>query len=363
MRRLLWSAVTLSAAAALAAGVIPATASTSARPGWHVVYRHRFDAHSVSEFAAITAAGPAQMWAVGGFGVAGPGSAGAVLWKNHSWHVTPVPHAGAIGFFMVASADSASDAWAATANGYVLRWGGSHWRIVRHLQEPLGGPPGALPTGILAISPRDVWVFYETWRDSRGLHGGTQHDLNGTWKQVTGPGRTIVAASEATPSQLWAVGASGVLHFGRRGWQPVTAPALAGLTFGSILAQRHGPVWALGWRSGGTGAAVLADLSGGHWFARPLPPGIHQFPEFGGTALASDGHGGVWIAAPAFFPHPGHLLHFLHGTWYLVSLGATFAARSIVAVPGSAALCAAGFVPDSHSTGATALVWSTARSC
>ncbi len=365
-----WTAATLGAAAALAAGLVPAVAAPSARSPWHVVYRHQFAAHSYSGFTAVTAGGPGQTWAVGGYGVAGNGLAGAVLWKNHGWHVTPVPHPGTLGTITAASADSASDAWAVTANGYVIRWDGRRWRIARRLAEPLGGPPGDVPTGVLAVSARNVWVFYGTWRDSRGaVHGGALHDLNGTWTQVTGPGRTVIAASAASPSEFWAIGGSGsshvrLLRFGRGHWRPVTAPALAGLTFTSVLAQRTGVVWALGWRSGGTGAGVLMKLSGGHWSGHSLPVAIHQGPVINGAAaLAGDGHGGVWIAAPAFYPHAGHLLHFVGGGWQQIDLGANVNARSVMAVPGSTALCAAGAAAHYQSRYSTALVWSTRNAC
>ncbi len=370
VRRALWTAATLGAAAALAAGVVPAVAATSSPSPWHVVYRHQFAAHSYSHFTAITAVGPGQMWAVGGYGAAGNGLAGAVLWKNHGWHVTPVPQPGTLGAITAASADSASNAWAVTANGYVIRWDGSRWRIAKRLPEPQGGPPGDVPTGVLAISARNVWVFYGTWRDSRGtLHGGALHDLNGTWRQLTGPGRTIIAASAATPSEFWAIGGSGsshirLLRYGQGRWQPVIAPALAGLTFTSVLARRNGPVWALGWPSIGTGAGVLMKLSGGHWSRHSLPAAIQQGPILiGATALAKDGHGGVWIAAPAFYPHAGHLLHFVAGTWQQIDLGANVNARSVVAVPGSTALCAAGAAAHYQSGYSTALVWSTRSTC
>jgi hypothetical protein len=310
------------------------------------------------------------MWAVGGYGVAGNRGAGAVLWKNHRWQVTPVPQPLNLGLIGAVSADSASDAWAVTANGYVIRWDGSRWRVARRLVEPNTGPPGIPPTGILAISPHNVWVFYGTWRDSRGLHGGAQHDMNGTWKQVYGPGRTIIEASAATPSQLWAIGGpdtshAGLLQYGRLGWQPVHAAALAGLTFGGVLAQRNGPVWAVGWPSSGTGAGALLKLSGGHWTRYTMPAALQPGPAvfIGATALAGDGHGGVWISAPAFFPNAGHLVHFANGNWRLIGLGANVNARSVVSVPGSSALCAAGEAANYQQNEGTAVVWSTGSSC
>jgi hypothetical protein len=371
VRRALWTAAALGAAAALAAGVVPASASFSAHSPWHVVYRHQFAARSYSRFAAMTAAGTGEMWAVGGYGVAGNGLAGAALWKNHRWRVTPVPQPLTLGTITAASADSASNAWAVAANGYVIRWNGSHWRIAKRLAEPQTGLPGDVPTGVLAVSARNVWVFYATWRDRpRGaLHGGALHDLNGIWKQVTGPGRTIIAASEARPSELWAIGGSdishaGLLRYAAGRWRPVTAPALAGLTFAGVLARRNGPVWALGWPSSGTGAGVLLKLSGGHWSGNSLPASIQPGPAIDGpTALASDGHGGVWIAAPAFYPHAGHLLHFANGSWQQIDLGANVNADSVLAVPGSKALCAAGAAAHYQQSYSTALVWSTGRAC
>jgi len=369
MRRALWIAAAVCAATALATGVVPAAAATSASASWHDVYRHQFAAHSYSSFGTITAGGAGEMWAVGGYGVAGAGLAGAVLWKNRGWHVTPVPQSGTLGTIMAASADSAVDAWAVTATGYVIRWDGSRWRIAKRLAEPDTGPPGDVPTGVLAIGPRNVWVFYGTWRDSHGLHGGALHYLNGTWNQVTGPGRTILAASEATPSQLWAIGGSGsdvgLLQYGRLGWQAVHAAALAGLTLGGVLAQRNGPVWVVGWPSSGTGAGALLKLSGGHWSRYPMPAAIQPGPGpfTGAAALAANGHGGLWIAAPAFYPQSGHLLYFASGSVHQIGLGANINIRSVAAVPGSDAFCAAGEAANFKQGYGTAVVWSTASSC
>jgi hypothetical protein len=369
VRRSLWTTAALGTAAALGITVVPAAASTAATSPWHIVYRHRFAASSFSSFRAITPGGRGEMWAVGGYGVAGNGLAGAVLWKNRRWHVTRVPQPGTLGEITAVSAESASDAWAVTANGYVIRWDGRRWRIAKRLPEPQEGPPGDVPTGVLAISARNVWVFYGTWRSPSGaLHGGALHYLNGKWKQVTGPGRTIIAASEAAPSELWATGGSDSSHLGllryRHGrWQTVTAPALAGLTLTSVLAQRNGPVWALGWPSSGTGAGVLMKLSGGQWSSYSLPAAITQGPGSGTTALASDGHGGVWIAAPAFYQHAGHLLHYADGTWQQIRLGKNVNANSVVAVPGSKVLCAAGSAAHYPANDSTALVWSTASAC
>jgi len=367
VKRSLRICAVLCAATAVASGLAPALAS--ARSPWQVVYRHRFAAHSFSGFSVIAPGGRGEMWAAGGYGVAGNGLAGAVLWRNHRWHVTPVPDPGTLGAITGLSADSASDAWAVTANGYVLRWDGRQWRIAKRLAEPQGGPPGDEPTGVLAINARNVWVFYATWRDSHNhVHGGALHDLNGTWREATGPGRTIIAASEATPADLWAIGGTGshvgLLHHEQRGWKPVTAQALTGLTFASILALRRGPVWALGWPSAGTGPAELVELSSGRWTGHPLPAAIKQANFLlGATELASDGHAGIWVAAPAFYPHSGHLLHLARGRWQQIALGANVNAHSVVAVPRSHTLCAAGSADNYSATSATALVWSTASAC
>jgi hypothetical protein len=67
-----------------------------------------------------------------------------------------------------------------------------------------------------------VWASYATWRDSHNhLHGAVLHDLNGSCRQATCPGRTrtIIAANEATAADLWAIGITdshvGLLRHGR----------------------------------------------------------------------------------------------------------------------------------------------------
>jgi hypothetical protein len=368
MRRALPTFIAVSAVTALAVSALPATAATSAASRWHVVYRHRFAAGSFSMFQAIRPGGPNEIWAVGGYGAAANGIAGAVLRKDGHWRVTPVPKPVTLGVMTAVSAVSASEAWAVTANGYVIRWDGARWRVARHLAEPNEGPPGEVPTGVLALSARNVWVFYPTFRGLDGsLHGGTQHYLNGKWHQVTGRARSIIAVSEATPSQLWAVARSGsrvnLLRYRRPHWRPVSVPRSAGLVFANVLALRNGVVWALAWPSTGTGAGTLLKLAHGHWSRHPLPKGIQPGPLSTHTDLASDGHGGVYIAAPAFYPHGGHLLHFAGHSWQQVDLAANVNAVSVLAVPHSNVICAAGQAANYTTNSGTALVWSTGSAC
>lgn len=359
----------LGTAAALVAGLAPATASAKTQPAWHVVYRHRFPG-PFSFFSSITPGGPGEVWAVAGFGAAGNGSGGAVLWRHHAWHVTALPHPGQLGGVEAASAVSRSDAWAVTANGYVIRWNGRSWRIAKRFGEPPGGPPGLLPTGVLAISPRDVWFFSGTFRDTsfdvRGL--GTWHYDGRVWKRTIGAGKAIITASEASPANIWAVGGfrknrNWLLRLGPKGWQTVTSPALAGLAFAAVLAERDGAVWAVARPATGTGPETLLHLSGGRWQSYALPANIAPGPPPVQNVIASDGRAGVWITAPAFYQHSGYLLHFRRGRWQEVALGVNVDALGITTVPGTNVLCAAGRADNSTGTTSTAVVWSTARSC
>jgi hypothetical protein len=367
MRRTLWTALTLSAAATFAAPAIPAAASTPAPARWHVIYQHQFGGFSL--FTAIRPGGPGEMWAVGGYGAAGNGAAGAVLWHGRAWHVTRVPEPATLGTITAISADSASDAWAVTANGYVIRWDGQHWRVARRLPEPDQGPPGDWPTGVLAVSAGDVWVFYPTWRSGPHgtLNGGALHQVNGKWHPVSGRGRSVIAASEASRSDLWAIGGSathaGLLRLARDQWRPVSVPGSAGITFTTVLAQRNRTVWVLGWPAKGTGRGTLFKLSGEHWSSYALPVALQQGPFSGTTALANDGHGGLWITVPAFYPHGGHLLHFSGGGWQQVNFAANVNADSVVTVPGTHTMCAAGQKPNYSSGNGPAIVWSTGKAC
>lgn len=92
------------------------------------------------------------MWAVGGYGLAGNGLAGAVLWKNRRWHVTRVPRPATLGEITAASAESASDAWAVTANGYVIRWDGRRCQVAKRLPEPQEGPSAVRMAGCLRMA-------------------------------------------------------------------------------------------------------------------------------------------------------------------------------------------------------------------
>jgi len=332
-----------------------------------VIYQHKFAVRTYSGFSDITPGGKGEMWAAGGYGVAGNGLAGAILWRHHAWHATPMPGPLKLGEVQAVSADSGSDAWAVTANGFIVHWNGTKWRVTKRILEPMDGPPGIVPSGVLAVSPHDVWSFSAIWRNSKNhLVGGSLHYNGQAWTSVTGPGRTILTASEASPTDLWAVGGSGPAHvgllrYGRTGWRQVTEPSFAGLTFSSVLAQRDGTVWAVAWPASGKGAGTLAELSGGHWTSHALPANIQPGPW--ANAVASDGHGGVWITAPAFYQHSSYLLHFSRGSWQEVDLGVNIDPRSVTPVPGSGAICAAGAAYHYQAGYSVALVWSTGRSC
>jgi hypothetical protein len=93
----------------------------------------------------------------------------------------------------------------------VSRWDGSRWQIAKRLAEPDTGPPGDVPTGVLAISPRNVWVLRSPapggpwvvgWPSS-GTGAGVLLKLSGGhWSRYSmplaiqpGPGPFIGAAS------------------------------------------------------------------------------------------------------------------------------------------------------------------------
>lgn len=323
----------------------------AAPPGWRVVYsKHVGAASNYSGYNVVVAPSKTSAWAFGGSNVANGENEVAIAahWNGRAWAASALP-AGVLGEISAASAPSANDVWAVTFfGGLVLHWNGARWTVAKHL----GG--GGNLTGVVAVSPADVWVFGAS---GFGPGLGTWHFNGRTWSQWHGYATDVVDGSALSAANIWAVERSlspvgDIVHYDGT-WRPVTASALKGLDFGTISALSATNIWA-------TASAIVDSHTvsyllhdNGRWTRYPLPAGLIA----GQSVVVSDGHGGIWLTAG----NNSGQVYFLHraanGAWSrTLAVGPRPAfADSLAQIAGTSSLFASGY--NAAKTGGSALIW------
>jgi hypothetical protein len=316
---------------------MPGAQAALARTGWRLAFRHVYGPVSYSSTLFHVAAPDAgDAWAVGGSGNgdAFSGFPLAAHYRNGTWHHTPLPR-GLTGMLLAVSADSRTDAWAVGVDGYVLHWRDGSWHVAKRWHEPKSLPREF--TGVTALSPHNVWVF-----GGSGFTAGfgTWHLAGGTWTRVKGAAANITFASALSRTDIWAIGGKNapqdaIVHLSHGRWSYLTSKALAGLQFAAIVAAGPGQVWAAASVGGGSVGTELVHLSHGRWTSVRVPG------HYVGEGIASDGAGGVWLAAVPF-GHPTVLLHrSAAGRWTRYSIGNPV---GLTPIPGGTSMWAVGSI-------------------
>ena len=213
----------------------------------------------------VSALSASDAWAVGARGLVRTTTL-ALHWNGTAWTRAPTPSPGKFADLTSVSAASPADAWAVgVMPTLALRWNGTAWTqaVLPHLA-------GSFLLGVSTLSPSDAWAV-------GGITAGnTTKTLalhwNGTaWAQVPtpSPGRpplndTLSGVSVLSPSDAWAVGASGhghtpfspqrtlVLHWNGSHWTQVPAPSPRGTgtspftILTSVSARTPSDAWAVG---------------------------------------------------------------------------------------------------------------------
>jgi len=201
-----------------------------------------------------------------------------------------------------------------------VEWTGTSWSPVYNF------PGSPFLTTATASGPGDVWVF--------GGGPWAAHYNGRRWSQVA----IAVSVSQASGSAVvgdWVTGTVAaqpgrveVLHWSKGTWRNVPLPAISvpkgeQMLPGFIAAATPASVWAslLVGPATGTGhvATVLLHWNGRAWSRVPLPKEVNVY------GLASDGHGGFWVASYTV-NEPGVLLaglvmyHHSGGHWTRVAV-------------------------------------------
>jgi hypothetical protein len=195
-------------------------------------------------------------------------------------------------------------------------------------------------TGVTILSRTDVWVF--GGRPFSYPAFGTWHYNGHGWAKVGGAAAAISSASAASPTEMWAVGTTGfdpwdnvIAHYLDRTWRRVSAPALAHLFFGQIVAAA-GDVWVGARTANASPRPVLLRRHRGHWAKIAVPWQIALNP------LAADGHRGIWFsgtsASQQWLVH-----HTAAGIWTRALI--PHGILDLALVPGTASFLGVGDLP------------------
>ena len=344
MGRSLVIGATVTVAAAVAVSAIPAQAASTA--GWRKVFsKHYGPSRAYSGFEAVVATSAGNAWAIGEADESGAttGQDVAAHWNGKAWKTVALPST-AQGYVTDASASAPGSVWAVTNEGALLHYNGSKWTARKF-------PGTGELTGVTALSPSNVWVF-----GGGGFTGGlgTWHYDGKSWKRwTTGNAVGLERASAVSKSSIWAVGGvqapdSAIDHFAGKAWHLVSAKALQGLQFFSIKAFSDRNVWVTAIGSA-TSVGYLLHYNGTRWTRITAPKGIQL------NTLASDGHGGLWVAGGVIGANKPYLAHrSAGGTW-----GANVApgfVEGLTSIPGASGRWAVGALRPA-SGGGTAVIW------
>lgn len=257
------------------------------------------------------------------------------------------------------SATSAANAWAVGQTGhgpcdmclFASHWTGKKWQVIAEPKGLFGGTnPIVVGASVAAISGERAWIFVAKENDELGTQEVDAVEWTGTsWSAVhTFAGQPSVGAAVATgPNDVWDFGSENgtpwVVRYNGKSWSRVSvpltsfdasgSPAAGEWLTGTVAAQpkRVAVVhWSKGaWRNAalpkisvpkgeqmfpgliaanapadiwvsvnvgpakgrGPVTTVLLHWNGKAWSKAAVPKGINV------GALASDGHGGAWLAS------------------------------------------------------------------
>jgi hypothetical protein len=210
--------------------------------------------------------------------------------------------------FKSVAAVSKTDAWAvgiaSGGKGFLLHWGGKHWR-----SRPLPAP-GLIPLEVRATSATDVWVFGDFAGSGAGFLWDGSHWHPTTAVDASGNGGAATAV--LGPSDVW-LGTAGCVssavcpleHWDGSAWTAVRLPSHFVLTGLSGSSPQN--LWTVGFIQAHSGAhqgAIAAYRRvGSSWSKVRLP----KFGTVSQVSVAAATSSNVWIVNSfAEFPRPLH---------------------------------------------------------
>lgn len=298
-----------------------------------------------SQYTTVLVAGR-TVWFFGGSNFGKHGVPEVEQRTNGMWRASTLP-SGLWSWITGASAVSPDDIWAATyLGGKVLHWNGSTWKVM-----PKGRwNPRARFTGIVALGPRNVWLF-----GSRGGHragAGTWHLAGTRWTEARGMAGDITRASATSARDMWGIGGirgtnNALLRFTHGKWVHEEPSSLAGFRYSYVLVLGPSNVWVAGTVAG---TPELAHFDGAVWVPITMPGFV---PAMG---MCRDGRGGLWVIANSGFGPSVVTDRSARGTWTSAPVSSTSADEVLACalVPGRTATWGAGKASAPSGTAAAA---------
>lgn len=354
----------LSAAAAVAVGVVPTVSATAAagraamNPGSAGVWRSVALPRTVAEPAelySVTVVSRWSAWAAGQEAM-GANSRGLILhWNGLRWTKERVP-AGPVIYLTAISAASPADAWAVgyddVGGSHILHRQRGAWREVPLPPDLRGWDVDA----IAAARSGTAWV----WGYNGSRFGYVLEHWNGTaWRRITVPYADLGNMSVLKPAGLagiWAAGdtTSGgteVLHWDGRSWSQIEGPP-NNFGLNDVLVTQPRDLWAAGDYCL-SAQSMVGCTNGGlqiaRWNGMRWNTDFRQHSFYDAMTISADQSGQPqWAGLDA--PDPARILyeHFDGRHWSVVLgaplRGATDVTSYTAHIPGTDATWAVGFV-------------------
>ncbi len=251
-----------------------------------------------SHLFGVTALGPDDVWAVGGWAWPGRMHGGGLVthWGGTQWTTTALPiterlpgeRANPYDILNGVAGSSGADVWAVGVQTdvpvtfqrtLVEHWDGVSWERVPSpsVEQPGGGGPvDSSLAAVTAISPDDAWAvgsWRPAWDEAIALPEPLALHWDGTeWTRVPVPdlryGGTLSGIAAQGPDDVWAVGSAPkdspaeggsplLLHWDGSAWSRVDAPVQTPGGLQAVTAIPGGGMWAVGAQDDGARARPL----------------------------------------------------------------------------------------------------------
>ena len=262
-----------------------------------------------AQLNAVTATSAANAWAVGTLS----GKRTFVEhWNGRSWKVQSSPNASTYNYLMAVSATSTSSAWAVgysqssvgcgtCSRTLIEHWNGSRWRIVH---SPNVGTSSLSNTlyGVAAVSGSDAWAVGVANSPGHGFRPVLEQWTGTTWVLRSGVKSydQFQAVTGTSPSNVWAIGGSGIEHWNGTGWQQqLVNQGSEYLDAGSATSPAN--AWAVGLQlSGHTTYPRAREWTGNNWTVTATP----KLTNGSLTGVAATSPTNAWAVGWYGSPHP-----------------------------------------------------------
>jgi hypothetical protein len=343
-----------------------AGATTASKTGWRVI---RTIGPDNTDLYVIAAVRNHPSW-LGGAALSTAGDFYAVVYRLTSGPLHQTALSTQLGSEVNGlSATSRTNVWASLEDVP----GGQVDRLTSHGWHPYSfaiGTDDILMAPVVTTGPKNTWVLTEdfTTKIAYGyrFNGSKWHrqELPSAPDADSSAGYVTASAS----NNIWTLTFSGSrpasMRYNGSKWQVISfpaklGPAAADLSPSQILAVSPKDVWATFFPNSSAGAGTLLLL---HWNGRKWSKITGKLPNASLTgAIASDGTGGVWLAAVNATDTTPLILHYSHGKWSTFTVpkakGKLIGIEQLALVPGTHAVLGTAIIAGTGmSTGGTAEV-------